>query len=131
MSSNTPPTSDLGALLQAELKNFQVLQDELQKLQGSKQKLATQLAENDQVKKEMDLLPTDAIVYKLIGPTLLKQDKADAKDVVGKRIEFISSEIKRIEARTKSLGEQIANQRRKVQGLQEVAQKQAGLRGAH
>ena len=39
----------------------------------------------------------DAAVYKLVGPVLAKQDLADCKNNVQKRIEFIDKEIARLE----------------------------------
>eukprot|EP01121_Diplochlamys_sp_Union-15-3_P018647 TRINITY_DN6841_c0_g1_i1.p1 TRINITY_DN6841_c0_g1~~TRINITY_DN6841_c0_g1_i1.p1 ORF type:complete len:126 (+),score=31.50 TRINITY_DN6841_c0_g1_i1:74-451(+) len=113
---------ELVAVLQDEAKIYSSLQEELQKLQTSKQKLMSQLSENEQVKKEMDLLPSDAIVYKLIGPTLLKQETDSAKQNVFKRIDFITAEIKRLGQREKDLSDKIIAQRKKVQGLQEKIQ---------
>lgn len=37
-------------------------------------------------------------VYKLVGPVLMKVDLDDAKENVAKRVEFIESEIKKIDA---------------------------------
>lgn len=45
--------------------------------------------------KELDLLQDKDTVYKLIGPVLTKQDLKDAKENVGRRIEYINDEIKR------------------------------------
>uniref|UniRef100_A0A803MIW1 At1g61320/AtMIF1 LRR domain-containing protein n=1 Tax=Chenopodium quinoa TaxID=63459 RepID=A0A803MIW1_CHEQI len=47
---------------------------------------------------ELDLLSEDANVYKLIGPVLVKQDLAEANANVRKRIEYISAELKRLDA---------------------------------
>lgn len=43
--------------------------------------------------KELDLLKDDANVYKMIGPVLVKQDLAEARANVRKRIEYISAEL--------------------------------------
>lgn len=58
-------------------------------------KLDTQLNENTVVKEELDLLGPDAGVYKLIGPVLVKQDHEEARENVDKRLEYISTELKR------------------------------------
>lgn len=49
--------------------------------------------------QELDLAPEDAIVYKLIGPTLIKQDPVEAKSNVNKRLDFIKGELSRLDAR--------------------------------
>ncbi|KAM3399241.1 prefoldin subunit 6 [Capsicum galapagoense] len=56
-------------------------------------KYTIQLGENELVLKELDLLNEDANVYKLIGLVLVKQDMAEAKANVKKRIEYISTEL--------------------------------------
>lgn len=43
--------------------------------------------------QEMDLLEDDAVVYKLIGPALIKQEVAEAKDTVSKRLDYIAREM--------------------------------------
>ena len=39
----------------------------------------------------------DASVYKLVGPVLAKQDVAESRTNVEKRIEFITKEIERMD----------------------------------
>jgi chaperonin cofactor prefoldin len=43
--------------------------------------------------KEFAGLSDDANIYKLIGPVLIKQDKAEAVMNVDKRLEYIESEM--------------------------------------
>jgi prefoldin beta subunit len=43
--------------------------------------------------QELELLEEDANVFKLIGPVLVKQDLAEAKANVNKRIEYILAEL--------------------------------------
>ena len=57
-----------------------------------------QFNENTLVKGELDLLGDTDPVYKLVGPVLMKVDLDDAKENVAKRVEFIESEIKKIDA---------------------------------
>ncbi|KAF8642571.1 hypothetical protein HU200_067250 [Digitaria exilis] len=52
---------------------------------------------------ELELLDDGANVYKLIGPVLVKQDLAEAKANVKKRIEYISAELKRMDRALKDL----------------------------
>ncbi len=49
--------------------------------------------------QELELATEDAKVYKLIGPTLIKQDPVEAKSNVNKRLEFIKGELSRLDAR--------------------------------
>lgn len=43
--------------------------------------------------QELDLLDAQNIVYKLIGPVLVKQDPDEAKATVAKRLEYINGEM--------------------------------------
>lgn len=43
--------------------------------------------------QELDLLKKDDIIYKLVGPVLLKQDLVEAGQTVDKRIEYIQNEM--------------------------------------
>ena len=43
--------------------------------------------------QELDLLKKDDVVYKLVGPVLLKQDLIEATQTVQKRIEYIQGEM--------------------------------------
>jgi prefoldin beta subunit len=36
---------------------------------------------------------SDSVVYKLVGPVLIKNDLDEAKETVDKRLEFISGEM--------------------------------------
>ncbi|VDO40626.1 unnamed protein product [Onchocerca flexuosa] len=44
---------------------------------------------------ELDLLEDDATVYKLIGPVLVKQNLIEAKQNVEKRIDYITTEMRK------------------------------------
>jgi prefoldin beta subunit len=43
--------------------------------------------------QEFSLLKSHNTVYKLVGPSLVPQDQAEAKQNVEKRLEFIRSEM--------------------------------------
>jgi prefoldin beta subunit len=95
----------------------------------SKQKLLTQLNENEMVLKELGLAGSDSTIYKLVGPILVKQEKQEAVTQVNNRIEFINGEIKRLEFRSKELEKKQTDQRQKVIELQRQlkAQTQVGI----
>ncbi|KAF8349777.1 Prefoldin beta-like protein [Amanita rubescens] len=95
--------STVQAKLQAASTDFQKLQLDLSNAVEARRKLEAQLSENELVKKEFEKLTPDNTVYKLIGPVLVKQDQSDAKNNVETRLEFIKSEIKRVEGQLKEL----------------------------
>ena len=63
-------------------------------------------------------LQPDANVYKLTGPVLVKQDLDEAKSTVGKRIEYISAELKRQETSITDLQKLQATHKSKLEDLQ-------------
>ena len=66
--------------------------EEYQSVISSRQQLDSQLTENSGVKEELNLLESDANVFKLIGPVLVKQDLEEARQNVNKRIDYITGE---------------------------------------
>uniref|UniRef100_A0A915A7W3 Probable prefoldin subunit 6 n=1 Tax=Parascaris univalens TaxID=6257 RepID=A0A915A7W3_PARUN len=87
----------LKARFEEELSKFQRLEKDRERNMVNRQQLEGQLTENNLVKTELDLLEDDATVYKLIGPVLVKQDLTEARQNVEKRIDYINTEIKRLE----------------------------------
>ena len=43
--------------------------------------------------QELDVLEDGAVVYKLVGPVLVKQELAEAKQTLEKRLEYIKKEL--------------------------------------
>ncbi|KHN75388.1 putative prefoldin subunit 6 [Toxocara canis] len=102
-----------------EMAKFKRLEKDRERNAVNRQQLEGQLTENNSVKEasfhsilfrnvqnmsvrdeakiELDLLDDDATVYKLIGPVLVKQDLTEARQNVDKRIDYIKTEIKRLE----------------------------------
>ncbi|KAI9227992.1 MAG: prefoldin subunit 6 [Piptocephalis tieghemiana] len=93
----------LEARLEAATSAYRNLQQEITNAVERRQKLDSQLSENEQVQKEFDELEEDAQIYKLIGPSLVPQDKSEATGNVKKRLEFIKGEIDRVEKVLKDL----------------------------
>uniref|UniRef100_A0A8U8B4A1 Prefoldin subunit 6 n=1 Tax=Geospiza parvula TaxID=87175 RepID=A0A8U8B4A1_GEOPR len=90
--------------LQGELEKYQQLQKELGRAVAAWQKLETQLTENNIVQEELNLLDESNTIFKLLGPVLVKQDLEEAKSTVGKRLEYITGEMKRYEQQGRELG---------------------------
>ncbi|PWW71638.1 Prefoldin beta-like protein [Tuber magnatum] len=80
-------------MLQNLTEEFKALSKDMSSIVEARQKLDSQLHENESVQKEFASLADDAKIYKLIGPVLVKQDKSEAVMNVDKRLEFINSEI--------------------------------------
>ncbi|KAL6206852.1 hypothetical protein ACLB2K_024098 [Fragaria x ananassa] len=92
-----------------------------------RKKYTIQLGENELVLKELDLLSEDANVFKLIGPVLVKQDLAEARANVRKRIEYISAELKRLDATLQDMEEKQNSKKEAIFKVQQRIQSlQAG-----
>ncbi|OCF32343.1 prefoldin beta subunit [Kwoniella heveanensis BCC8398] len=72
--------------------------------------------------QEFTTLKSHNTVYKLVGPSLVPQDANEAKVNVEKRLEFIRSEIKRVEAQLKEGQEKAAKKKDEIIGLQQQFQ---------
>ncbi|KAJ1976796.1 Prefoldin subunit 6 [Dimargaris xerosporica] len=112
----------LEAKLEAKSKEFQKLQRDYSISIKNLEKLQSQLQENEIVQKEFKILNGDANIYKLIGPVLVKQERAEAVSNVDKRIDYIRSEIKRVEGLIKDLGQQQDAKRQELMELQSSLQ---------
>ena len=74
--------------------------------------------ENTIVKKELELLEDEDIVYKLIGPVLVQQEINDAKMQVNSRLEMINKEINKLERNYRENNKKIEETRNKSLDLQ-------------
>ncbi|WVQ77451.1 hypothetical protein IAR50_007137 [Cryptococcus sp. DSM 104548] len=108
--------------LQSETVAFQKIENELAGIIEARQRLDSQLSENELVLKEFNILKPHNTVYKLIGPGLVPQDAAEAKVNVEKRLEFIKSEIQRVEAQLKESETKAARKREDIILLQQQFQ---------
>ncbi|KAK5173081.1 Prefoldin subunit 6 [Saxophila tyrrhenica] len=110
-------------------KELRSLSDEYEKLQGelnsrvqTRQKLESQFTENKGVQKEFSNLDDEAKIYKIVGPVLLKQDTTEAKGTVDSRLEYIGTEIKRVEETIKGLQQQSEGKRNEIMRIQATMQ---------
>ncbi|KAK4235892.1 Prefoldin [Achaetomium macrosporum] len=113
---------DIQAKLQTLSEEFTKLQQELQDIVQSRQKLEAQKQENLGVQKEFAKLKDGETIYKLIGPVLLKQDKTDAESTVSGRLEFINKEITRLETQIKETQGKIEKKKGEIIQVQTSAQ---------
>ncbi|KAF9320601.1 hypothetical protein BG000_005808 [Podila horticola] len=111
---------------ETESAAYQTIQKDYSKAVESRQRLDSQLQENKIVQEEFALLKGDANIYKLIGPVLVKQEKAEAVTNVDKRIDFIQAEIDRVEKQLKELQEKTEKKRLELVQTQTMLQQAAG-----
>ncbi|XP_041653725.1 prefoldin subunit 6 [Cheilinus undulatus] len=113
--------------LKAELEKYTLMQKDVSKSMSARQKLETQLTDNNIVKEELDMLDSTNTVYKLIGPVLVKQDLDEAKATVTKRLEYINGEIQRYETLLKDMEKKSEQHRELLSSLQQEFQRAQGL----
>ncbi|CAL5022908.1 unnamed protein product [Urochloa decumbens] len=103
-SSSTPAAvREMQKDLEVQANALSKIQKDISKNHQVRKQYTIQVGENELVLKELELLDDGANVYKLIGPVLVKQDLAEAKANVKKRIEYISAELKRMDRALKDL----------------------------
>eukprot|EP00055_Hartaetosiga_balthica_P002397 m.3819 g.3819 ORF g.3819 m.3819 type:complete len:129 (+) comp2129_c0_seq1:39-425(+) len=104
-------------LLQKTMEGLQKLSQEKSQYITTREKLVTQLSENTMVKKELELVKEEDVVFKQIGPALVKQDHTEAKGNVQKRLDYIEAEVKRYESLIEEKDKEIVGQQEKATSL--------------
>ncbi|KAF7459137.1 prefoldin subunit 6 [Cryptosporidium felis] len=96
MSSNTSEQEVVS-------KEFLDTQRKFEQVNERRRILIAQESENQMVNKELNLLESDAVIYKLVGSVMVKQSLDDAKSTVSKRLEYIAGEIESVNKAFESL----------------------------
>jgi prefoldin beta subunit len=65
------------------------------------------------------MLADDAVVYKLVGSVLIKQDQVEATSHVKTRLDFIRGELERLQSQRKGWEERQAKKKAVLQKLQQ------------
>jgi prefoldin beta subunit len=120
--ATTNPGGAMAAEIDKEVANFRQIQELVQKVRGDLQTVMGQQTENEMVQQELELLDGSSNIYKMVGPVLIKNSLDDAKETVAKRIEFITAERKRLEAKAQELENQGNELSVKVQQMQGLLQ---------
>ena len=89
--------SQLTTVVDEKVKVYQGYQNDIKKLFAQKQELLSQFNENTLVKGELDMLTPENGLYKLVGPILMNVDQSESQAIVGKRLDFIETEIKKLD----------------------------------
>uniref|UniRef100_A0A1I7YWS1 Probable prefoldin subunit 6 n=1 Tax=Steinernema glaseri TaxID=37863 RepID=A0A1I7YWS1_9BILA len=121
---------NLKAKFEADVEKMKKTEKDREKTIGIRQQLEGQLTENNLVKAEFDLLEDDANVFKLIGPVLVKQDLTEARQNVQKRLDYIGTEIKRVENMISDHDKQIKEQTEALTKSQAVLKQQLAIHHA-
>ncbi|XP_077967183.1 uncharacterized protein LOC144421013 [Styela clava] len=111
---------------QSHVSELQKNQKAIGKCVKLRQQLEAQLTENTLVQKELDILESDATVYKLTGPVLVKQDLNEAKANVKKRVDYITEEFKRQEKTIEDLEKKQETTRQALMKIQASLPKPTG-----
>ncbi|PAN04957.1 hypothetical protein PAHAL_1G104700 [Panicum hallii] len=122
-SSSTPAAvREMQKDLEVQANALSKIQKDIAKNHQVRKQYTIQVGENELVLKELELLNDGANVYKLIGPVLVKQDLAEAKANVKKRIEYISAELKRMDRALKDLEDKQNSKKESIFKLQQRMQ---------
>ena len=105
--------------LETDVTEIKKIEAEYTKVYAAKQSLVEKKSENEMVLAEFNLMSADASVYKLVGPVLAKQDVAESKTNVEKRIEYITKEIERMDKLEQDFQSKVEERRANIQKLQE------------
>ena len=100
------------------LKENECIQKEQSKIRVAISNYENKKTENSIVKKELEMLDDEDIVYKLIGPILVQQETGDAKIQVDSRIEMINKEIYKLEKNYQNNAKKIDDNKKKISDLQ-------------
>nr|XP_011460190.1 PREDICTED: LOW QUALITY PROTEIN: prefoldin subunit 6 [Fragaria vesca subsp. vesca] len=126
-SSSSSAQRELQRELETKANDLSKIPEDISKNHQVRKKYTIQLGENELVLKELDLLSEDANVFKLIGPVLVKQDLAEARANVRKRIEYISAELERLDATLQDMEEKQNSKKEAIFKVQQRIQSlQAG-----
>ncbi|KNC80270.1 hypothetical protein SARC_07364 [Sphaeroforma arctica JP610] len=113
--------------LKLEAEELRKIQKEYAECVNQRGTLEAQLMENEIVKQELDFVKDEDNdkVFKLVGPVLVSQELAEAKDTVAKRIDYIKKEVERQTKLGQDLEVQLNEKRDKIQQMQAQATKTA------
>jgi len=119
LKMNATKMEELKIKFEEEVESMKRLDKDRMKCINNRRQLESQLTENQMVKSELDLLKPEAKVFKLIGPVLVKQDLGEAKQNVKKRIDYISTEINRVESLLEDFMKKIEGQKQVLEKIRD------------
>ncbi|SOV11637.1 prefoldin subunit, putative [Plasmodium sp. gorilla clade G2] len=75
------------------IKDISALKSSCEKINSQLDELITQKVENEMLFEEVKVLSDDAVLHKLVGYVLIKEEKHKCYDTISRRIQYINAEI--------------------------------------
>lgn len=101
-----------------QIKEIESLEKEQSRIRIALSSFENKKNENSMVKSELGLLENDDVVYKLIGPILVKQEINEAKLQVDHRLEMINKEINKLDKNYRDNNTKIEENRKSLIEIQ-------------
>ena len=101
-----------------QIKEIESLEKEQSRIRIALSSFENKKNENSMVKSELGLLENDDVVYKLIGPILVKQEINEAKLQVDHRLEMINKEINKLDKNYRDNNSKIKENRKSLIEIQ-------------
>lgn len=120
-------TADLITKSDSLVKELNTMRVDLQSHHDNLRQLTSQKSENEAVRTEFEKLEEDGHIWKLTGPLMVRQDKEEAKANVDKRLEFITSELAKVEAAIKRCEEEFEKKRQELITVQTEIQQSSAV----
>ena len=106
---------ELSPQLRHQLAQFQQVQQQAQALATQKQQLELTALETKRALEELEKLREDAVVYKSVGPVLVKADREELKRELGEQKETLELRAKTIGRQEERVLERLREMRERLQ----------------
>ncbi len=123
MSTTLPPS------LQAEIEKLQTLQAQLQNVLMLKQQIESEIKEIERTISEIEKVPPDAKIYKIVGTFLVSVTKEQALNELKEREELLKLNLTSLSRQESMLRKQIEELRSKIAEALRQAGVQPGTTG--
>ncbi|KEP65641.1 UNVERIFIED_CONTAM: prefoldin subunit 6, putative [Hammondia hammondi] len=100
------------------MREFDRLIGKMEENLQMRNKLMTQQNENEGVAKELGQLQDDSVLYKIVGPVLVRQNREDATATVNKRLDYIRGELQRCDKLDADMKTQLKEATQRIETLQ-------------
>ena len=106
----------LSPQLRHQLEQFQHAQQQAQVLTAQRQQLELLLRETERALEELEKLQEGALVYKSVGPILVKADREELKRSLGEQKETLDLRIKTLGRQEERIVQRLHEMRGKLEG---------------
>lgn len=108
-------SSELPPQIQQQLIRMQQIQQSLEMLISQRTQLEIQLRETERALKELENIKPDEVVYKIVGPLLVKSDPQRVKEELEDLRVSIDTRIKTLKRQEERSRKQLEEMREKLQ----------------